>query len=178
MWQLILGPVLGVFGSAIEKWFALKEVQEKAKEKALDRAHELAVMEKESDLALKRITVEAEVKQSQAEQESFKTSYSFDSDRLTPDGAKLSRGMLWFTVIGDFFCKMIRPVSTVWYQLAVAAIFSWSALELRRRGVEALTTEEFGAVFSHIIYSVIGMAETTLFWWYGIRRMSTAGKGK
>jgi hypothetical protein len=39
-------------------------------------------------------------------------------------------------------------------------------------GGQIFTAEEAGKIFREVAYSIVGMAETTLFWWYGIRRMS------
>jgi hypothetical protein len=172
MWQLILGPILGLVGSGVEKFFELKTERLKAEERQKDRDHDLAVMDKEADLALKQVTVEGRIRQDEAAAKSFSDSYQFANDKLISDDAKMSRGQLNWIVAVEVISKAIRPLSTIWYQLLVAVVFGWSAWMLVRTGAQAFTAKEATAIFREVIFSIIGMAETTLFWWYGIRRMS------
>jgi hypothetical protein len=177
MWQLILGPLLGTAGGLLTKWIDLKEKKIDLEEKQREREHELAVMEKEYILAEKKMTVESSLRLSEQDAATFNESYKIFTDKLTPDGAKLTKKQLSLTLLVDAFNRLIRPISTVYYQLGVAALFSWSAWELHIRGVDALTAEQFGAITTEIIFSIIGMAQTTLFWWFGIRGGSSRAGG-
>lgn len=172
MWQLIAGPLFGLIGSGIEKFAEYKQDKLKAEERERDRAHELAVMEKEATLALQKITVEGQIRQSEAEQRSFDASYQFNNENLIPEGTKLTGWKLGLVVLVEVFSKLIRPASTCWYQFLVAAVFSWSAWKLVNAGSEVFSQKEIAEIFRHIVFSIIGLAETTLMWWYGIRRMS------
>ncbi len=172
MWQLILGPILGLVGSGIEKFSEYKSDQLKSAEREKDRAHELAVMEKEVDLALKKTTVEGKIRQEVAAQATFDASYHFANDKLIPENAELSRGQLGWIVAVDVLSKSIRPLSTIWYQLMIAAIFGWSAWKLANASVEVFSLQEISSIYKEVVFSIIGLGETTLLWWYGIRRMS------
>lgn len=172
MIQLILGPILGTVGGLFTKWLDLKAEKQKAAERDKERAHELTVMDREYTLAEKKLKIESDLKMDEQDAAAFGESYKIFTDKLTPDGAKLKGKQLSFALFIDGFNRLVRPASTVYYQLGVAVLFSWSAWELHLRGVDALTTEQFGGIVTDIIYSIIAMAETTLFWWFGIRGSS------
>lgn len=172
MWQLIAGPLFGLIGSGVEKFAEYKEDKLKAEEREKDRAHELAVMEKEATLAIQKTTVEGQIRQSEAEQKTFDRSYRFNNENLLPDNAEITGWKLGLVVLVEVFQKSIRPASTCWYQFLVAVVFSWSAWKLVNAGAEVISQKEIAEIFRHIVFSIIGMAETTLLWWYGIRRMS------
>lgn len=178
MWQLILGPILGTVGGLFNRWIDLKGEKQKADEREKERSHELAVMDKEYAIAERRATLEASIRESEADARAFEASYQFANDRLLPEGSKLSPAQRWLALGVDAFSRLIRPMSTVWYQLALGGVFVWSALELRQRGLEALSAEQFGALVSEIIYSIVALAETTLLWWFGIRGTSKRGSQK
>lgn len=172
MWQLIMGPILGIVGSGIEKFAEHKQAQLKAEERAKDRAHELLFMDKEAELALKKSTVEGQIRQDAAEQQTFSDSYKFNNSKLLPDDANLTPKQLGWIVAVEVFSKSIRPLSTVWYQLLIAVVFGWSAWQLVDAGTAAFSQKEIASIFKEIVFSIIAMGETTLLWWYGIRRMS------
>lgn len=172
MWQLILGPILGIAGSVIEKVAEYKEAKLKAEERAKDRAHDLLVMDKEAELAIKKSTIEGQIRQDAAEQKTFSDSYKFNNDKLLPEDANLTPKQLNWIVAIEVLSKAIRPLTTVWYQLLIAVIFGWSAWQLVDAGSEAFSEKEIAGIFKEIIYSIIAMGETTLLWYYGIRRMS------
>lgn len=169
MWQLILGPVLGTLGGIATKWM-------EGKEKKADRAHELAVMDKEAELADRRLKIEGELKREEMDAATFSASYQFNNTNLTPEHAKLSKGQLWLAIFVDALNRLIRPLMTVWYQFALAGCFIWAALLLHRLGIGALDAKEAQSMMHEIVYSVIGTAETILLWWFGIRGSSKRGK--
>ncbi len=174
MWQLILGPILGLVGSGVEKFYELKTEKLKSEERARDRAHELSVMRLEGEQAINKVTVEGQIRQDEAAAKNFSDSYSFANDKLIPDDADLTRRQLNWLVAVEVISKMIRPLSTLWYQVLVAIVFGWSAWRLVGvgAGADVFTAKEAAGIFREVVFSIIGMAETTLFWWYGIRRMS------
>ena len=172
VWQLIAGPILGLIGSGVEKLAEHKENQRKAKERDLDRKHELSVMQFEIDNAVSLKKLEGSEDRKTIDQKMFGENLKTTSKLLVPEGQKLEGWMLGLFVVIDAFSKSVRPVSTVFYQAFVAGIFVWAADNATRLGVEIFTPKEYVEFVNQVIYSVIGMAETTLFWWYGIRRMS------
>ncbi len=172
MWQLILGPILGIVGSTIEKVTEYKTKQLEIKERALERDHDLAVMSKEADIAVNRITIEGEIAVGKIDAQTFQSSYKLNSDPLLPDDTKLSQRQVSWVLFVELFCRVIRPASTTMYQIFLAVIFGWAAWNVGKTGSTFFSGEEFKVMFREMVYSVIGIAETTLFWWYGIRRMS------
>lgn len=172
MWQLILGPVLGLVGGSLEKVFEFKMVKLKAEERALERAHDLEAMRLESELTTREIKIEGEIKVGQMDAEAFKENLTAAHQSMIPIGQKLTDTQLSWVVAVEVFCKMIRPLTTTMYQVFLAAVFGWAAWNLAQQGQQVFTSDEFKTMFREMVYSVIGIAETTLFWWYGIRRMS------
>ena len=169
MWQLILSPIIGLFGGFLTKWMDLKAEKQKADERAAERSHELLVMDKEYLLAEKKMKVESDLKVEELDAAALGESYKMFTDKMVPDGTKFTRKQISWALVIDGFNRIIRPISTIYYQLLVAVLFSWSAWELHVRGVDALTTAQFGVLVTEIIFSIIGMAQTTLFWWFGTR---------
>ena len=178
MWQLIAGPILGVVGGLMTRWLDIKAEKQKAEERDKERGHELAIMDKEFVLAERKATHESDLRIEEDDAASFGKSYEMFTERIVPEGARLTRTQTNFALGCDMINRLIRPLATIYYQLGVAVLFSWAAWELHRRGVDALTTEQLGKVTSEIIYSIIAMAETTLFWWFGIRGASKRGLAK
>ncbi len=172
MWQLILGPIVGIVGSFGEKFFEHKQAVLEASERAKDRQHDLDVMQVEGDLADKRIRVEGEMAVNQIDAQTFGENYKSANTSLVPEGSELTKTQLSWVLAVEIFCKMIRPTTTVMYQVAIAIIFGWSAYNISKAGGDFFTGAEFNEMFKHLVYSIIGLAETTLLWWYGIRRMS------
>lgn len=165
MWQLILGPIVGFLGSTVQKYFEQKE-------KAADRAHELAIMDREADYADRRLKVEQEMAVEKADAAAFGASYRYANDQLLPAGQKLTRGQTWLALLIDAFTKLIRPATTTWYQVAVAGVFAWCAWKVGGKIDQAVASQ----IMKEVIFSIIGLAETTLLWWYGIRGMSKRGQ--
>jgi hypothetical protein len=172
VWQLIAGPLFGLIGSGMEKFAEHKQDKLKAEERQKERVHDLAVMEKEASLAIQKTTVEGRIRQGEAEQKTFDESYRFNNDKLLPGDAELTPKQLNWIVAVEVVSKAIRPLSTVWYQVLVAVIFSWSAWKLTNASVEIFSLNEVATLYREVVFSIVGMAETTLLWWYGIRRMS------
>ena len=172
MWQLILGPVLGILGSGIEKFTEYKQEQLKIAEREKERAHDLACMQMEADLAEKRTRVAGEMKVQEMETEAFAGSYNLMSESLLPKDVKLTEKQVSRVLFVELFCKIIRPLSTTLYQCFLAIIFGWAAFKINAMGATAFTDKEFVEIFKEVVFSVVAMAETTLLWWFGIRRMS------
>lgn len=165
MWQLILGPILGTAGGLVQKWFD-------SREKVADRAHELALMDKEIAMADKRADIEKELAREAADSAAFSSSYQYANESLLPGDVKLNSKQTWLALGVEALTRSIRPVATIWYQLALAGVFSWTAYELSKVNGAMLDPTKMQGMLTEIVYSIIGTAETTLFWWFGIRGTS------
>jgi hypothetical protein len=172
MLQLILGPVLGIVGGALEKFTEFKTKQLEMAERALERAHDLAIITKEADILYKQVTLQGEIEVNRIDAESFKDSYKMHSDSLITEGTKLTEKQVSRILLVELFSRIIRPLSTVLYQVFLAVIFGWAAWNLAQQGSSVFAGSEFKGMFKEMVYSIIGMAETTLFWYFGVRRMS------
>lgn len=171
MWQLILGPMLGIVGSGIEKFTEYKAEQLKMQSRREERAHDIAVMQMEADLAEKRIRVGGEMKVQEMETQVFADSYKLMDSNLLPDDVKLTEKQVSRVLFVELFCRIIRPLSTTLYQVFLAIIFGWAAYQIADLNA-AFEADEFKTMFREVVFSIVAMAETTLLWWYGIRRMS------
>jgi hypothetical protein len=165
----IIGPLLGGLLGLGTKWL-------ESKEKAADRQHELAVMDKEAGLASARLKLEGELKMEEADANAFAASYKFDNERLTPEGSKLSKGQLWLAIFIDALSKSVRPMSTIVYTGATFTILIWCMVTLNRAGQQGLTQTEMSQLVREVIYAIVYTSETILFWWFGIRGPSRRGQ--
>jgi hypothetical protein len=178
MIQLILGPILGIIGGAIEKINAYKLEQLKFKNRALERDHDLKVLQAEAAITDRRIQVEGEIKVNQIDAETFQSSYRMHSDPLLPSDIALSSRQVSWVLFVEILSRSIRPVSTVMYQVFLACIFGWSAMKIAQSGGQFLSTGEFHQMFRELVYSIVGMAEASFFWWFGIRGKSNRVSGR
>lgn len=172
MLQMILGPVLGLFGAGIEKYAEYKQEKLKVLEREKDRQHDLAVLKTEADLADRRIKLAGDIKIKEVELASFGENLTQANKSLIPEGADLTSKQLSWIVAIEIFCKATRPCLTWLYQIFVGVIFGWSAWNLADAGLIFFNGEEFKEMFQHLVYSIIGLAEMAFAWWFGIRRMS------
>lgn len=165
----IIGPILGGLLGLGTKWL-------EGREKAADRSHELAVMDKEAALAASRLKLEGELRMEEADASAFAASYKFDNERLTPEGSRLSKGQLWLAIGIDALSKSVRPMSTIVYTGATFTILIWCLVSLNRAGQAGLTQAEMAQIVREVIYAIVYTSETILFWWFGIRGPSKRGQ--
>ncbi len=171
-WQLLLGPILGTFGGLAQGWLELKKERARADERALDRAHDLAVMDKEADLATRRLTIEQDMRNAEAANNALLKSYDVAAKPMLPGGTKLSGWHKSLAVLCDAWSSVIRPASTTFYQVANVGVFAWSAYLLAMAGGEVVDQAFAQELVRECVLSIIGMAEMTLCWWYGARGLA------
>jgi hypothetical protein len=175
MWQVILGAVTGFLGPVITQYFDLQKEKLKAEERAKDRAHELATIDKEGEWAAKKLTIEGDIRSAVAAEQSFAASYNFANDKLIPDDAKLTEKQLSWVIRIELFSKAVRPMITSYYTLAFTVMYAAFAYQCVQAGSDFFSTEEARVIFRESTYSIIGMTETTGLWWYGARLLSKRG---
>lgn len=157
----------GIFG-ILTRWMDLKVEKVKIEERREERTHELAVMDKEAEHAEKKLKIEQEIEQMRAAGEAFTASQKYGNERILPDGIKLTKAQAWWLVLAEAFGKFIRPLSTIYYQLAMAVVFAWSAWTLAETGSLGLEPKTAAEIVKETIYAILYMAEMTLGWWFGI----------
>lgn len=173
--KLILGPILGVFGA----WLTHRQEEaaevRKAKERAEERAHDLAVMGMEADIATKRAVIASDTAQAVADTQAFSASYQFANDSLLPEGFKPRGWQAGWLVFIEGLNKLIRPAGVIWYQIVLAVVFGWSGYIFITTVESGIANAQMATLFREVCYSIIGMAETSFFWFFGVRRMSKKG---
>lgn len=164
---LISGALGGVLGLA-QKWLDLKAEKAKAEEAEKVRAHELAVMEKENQYALDRIAAEERVAETESAGRAFEASQRYGNESLLPKDVKLTASQTWWLVVVEAISRAIRPVTTIYYQLAVAGVFGWAAWTLAQTNNLALSPETASKIIVDTVETVLYLSAMTVGWWYGV----------
>lgn len=172
MWQLILGPILGLVGSTTQSYFDLKKSRLESEERNKDRIHQKEMLRLESELNIKEISVEQKFELDKIDAKTFSDSYKFGTDNLIKDDSKLTNGQRWWFVLIEVFTRLIRPSSTTFYQVVNVGFCIYFGYLLNKFGTTVFTENNIAELFKEMIYSMIGLGETTLLWWYGARGLS------
>ena len=175
-WQLIASPIIGALGGLAQSWLELKKESAKAQERAAERAHELAVMDREAEIAVKRMTVEQELRNEETQNETFRKSYEVFTKPLLPEGTKLNAAQKWVALFIDSSVTVIRPLCVVYYQLLLAVVAGWAMWILYKDGTPVVEIPFAQDLMKDIIYSIIGLSEMTVGWFFGVRGVSRRGK--
>lgn len=170
--SIISGALGGLFGIG-QKFIELKEKKLEAEERDKDRAHDLLVMEKEGELAEKKLRIQQEMTQDQFAGEAFVQSQIYGNQSALPANVKLSKNQTWWLVVIEAISKAVRPVSTIYYQLAMTGVFIWTAWVLS--GV-TLPVEKITNLQEEIIFAFIYLAEMTIGWWFGVSAIRKRSK--
>lgn len=175
----ILGSALGLIGSVVDKFAEAKKVKAELEVVKENNRHaevladkEYARLEKisEIDLAKMQVTVDGEA---------LSKSYEVFTTSMT-QGQKLTGGKLWFAVVVDTFNNLVRPVSTVYYQILVGSLAAYCIYYLNTYAPDMLKSAEMQKEMLVIIFAIfdaiIFLASTSLGWWFGARGISLRGK--
>lgn len=155
------GSVLGIFGSWITRAeerkdrklqfeHELKITELDLRSQELEQKHQLAIADKQIDLA----EAESKIETARGELSAF-------ADSLKIGSAK--SGVKWV----DAFNGLMRPFITI-FLLGVSIWITYNVFSMVE-GFESLGQQEAVEMFKYIIYSLISMTSTAVFWWYGKR---------
>ena len=162
--SILAGALGGLFGIG-QKLIELKEKKIEAEERAKDREHDLLVMVKEGELAEKRLLIQQDINQDTQAGQAFTQSQIYGNQSALPQNVKLNKNQTWWLVVIEALSKAVRPCTTIYYQIAMAGVFVWTAYTLA--GV-TLPVEKVMTLQEELIFAFIYMAEMTVGWWFGV----------
>lgn len=177
--SVLAGGATGLIGSVVTTGFNFFNQKQKNK-------HDLAVLEMESKILIEETKAEILVTEAKVtgeiqntEAETFRDSVQQSAVKALSEKTLTSlaenKGTRWIAAfialllgILDFVKGMIRPSVTV-YMLILITLFYLSAKEIvDKAGVEMSLTEA-QALMQHIVFTVLYIATTIIFWWFGER---------
>lgn len=175
-WQLIASPIIGAIGAIANTWLDIKKEKIKAEERAAERTHELLVMDRENEYAKEKLTIEAEMQREKDAGADFRASHENNNSPILPKGTRLNTTQTWLALGVDSLAAIIRPIATIYYQLALIGVMAWSAHLLVKVGMPLVEQTFAQELMRDCVYSIVGMAELTCTWWFGARGLSKRGK--
>lgn len=170
-----MGILFGTIGGLAKKWQDNKHEREmaaiEATEKAADRAHDLALADKEIEATTKKAAMHLE-----------ETMYATDSASLSAASARqdaeisvlrtvldksgkvvnVAAGVLF--TFATFTQKMIRPVLTV-----ALCIMTWrmhQEVSALLGGLSSLTNTELMEIYTRIVVTMLNLTELAVSFWY------------
>lgn len=167
----LLGGITGLVGVGVTKYFAHKEAKLASAEKALDRKHDLDVMQFEAKTAADMQTAEQNAIVERADIDLRKVSMQSDAPLLKfADG--LSNAQRWLVVLADVFCRFVRPTSTIYFQLLTTGLGVWCAMLLNDIGASLSDGINPMSLMIRIVDMILYLTCTSTTWWFGVRGMS------
>lgn len=174
-WSAVVGGLFGTFGSLFKGWLESRHERNmaslRAAERAADRSHELAVMDREAQHATALATVQAAQVERVADLETLQTSLLEEARGATwsaPWAQRLSGW--WAGLVGlglgavDMVRGLMRPLITV-YLIGLT-----TALALRILGQSAgLDAPQAFDLLLKITDMVLFLTCTAVGWWFGSR---------
>lgn len=176
----ILGGITGLLGSWVEKRYELQK--SKVDLDTLKENNRLAesLADKEYSRLVKIAEIDVEKLNVTADSDALQASYNVFTAPMTPAGTPLSGGKLWLALLIDSFNNLVRPFSTVYYQVLLGGLTMYTVYYLNTYAPGMLTTDEMKLQLLAILFSIIDMilflASMSLGWWFGNRGMSVRGK--
>lgn len=165
MWNLILGPVIGLVGSGLTKW--LDQRAEDAK-----RAHELSMLRANAELMAqewaqrtKVAEVEAAGKVEVADSEAFGEAVKAEAVRYSA-GVKASSAQAWLLFLLDFMRGIVRPALTLYLCIIATMLY----LDSKALAQHVPSDPNFAAAqVAEIRTRLLFMAEAVVMYWFGMR---------
>lgn len=176
----ILGGITGLLGSFVEKRHEVAKA--KIDLEVLKENNRLAksLADKEYARLVKISEIEVEKMTLTTEAESLQKSYEIFTSAMVPEGTKLTGGKLWLALLVDTFNNLIRPFSTMYYQILLGGLMTYTLYYLNTYAPEMLSTPDLKLQLLAILFAIIDMilflASMSLGWWFGNRGMSLRGK--
>lgn len=168
MWNLILGPVIGLVGSGLTKW--LDQRAEDAK-----RAHELSMLRANAELMAqewaqrtKVAEVEAAGKVEVADSEAFGEAVKAEAVRYSA-GVKASSAQAWLLFLLDFMRGIVRPALTLYLCIIATMLYLDASDIVRGIPVDPVKAQ---AQVELIQDKLLMMTEAVVFFWFGLRSKS------
>lgn len=155
------GTVIGLVGSWITRFEERKNQQMKFEQEykmtqldieatKLEQAHQLAMADKQMEVA----EVESTIAINKGELNAFKESIVKGSTKS---------GVAWV----DGFNSLMRPLITI-FLLAVSGWYTYTLMKLYG-GLEGMGASEMSILVKHTIYTIFFLTSTAVTWWFGAR---------
>lgn len=172
----ILGGVTGLVGTWLKGRHELEMWKLRADERKDQRAHELAIMSKESENAIALANVHRQEADDVASGQALKASYDMEPKRFSEGLSfpntwygRLAKSWVAFLMFHlDFFRGLMRPGLTVYMAILNTMIY-WEYRALVETYAIQPTPEEAHAVTMYFISSFTYLFTTAYVWWYGDR---------
>jgi hypothetical protein len=142
--SVLTGGATGLVGSLLSKGIGLFEAHQKRKDRELDFAHELKLLDKQAELRTAETENELAIANAETAASLREASYAHDSS--------MGRPHRWVVDL----LRLVRPTLTVFLLALVAGIY--------------FSTEDF-AMKAGVIESVLFMASSAVTWWFGDRSL-------
>lgn len=161
------GGVTGVLGVALSGFFTWKE-------KANERAHELALGEQdlkerrlEGELLHKQIEIEANAQVRQAEAQAFAESFNADQARYSiGDTSGANKALIFVDVVRG----LIRPCLTL-YLVVILTVLAYQLITALGGLNEVLSTMDGQSLLTDIVQAMVYLTVTAVTWWFGTRHL-------
>ncbi len=165
------GGLTGLIGTGIHAWLRRGEEQRAQAHALAMRKMDLKEMEREAELAMRRVEAEAKVRLQEAQQERLVAQDAAEAQLRTAsyqqDRARYGGGLV------DAVRGLMRPAITVFLLLQTLAV-GWVVWHLLG-GLEHLPAEVLLEIQRKLVDALIYLSTTAVVWWFGGRAMRTGG---
>jgi len=176
----IIGGITGLWGSKIEKKHELEKAKVDLDILRENNRLQESLADKEYNRLVKVSEIEQEKLDTLSATDTLKASYEIFTSPMVPAGTKLTGGKLWIALACDTFNNLIRPFSTMYYQLLLGSLMVYTIYYINTYASTMFTSdstkEHLILMFFAILDMVLFNASMSLGWWFGNRGMSIRGK--
>lgn len=170
MWNLLLGPVIGLLGSGITKWQEAKAEERKMSHELALRKADAELMAQEWAQRTKVAEVEAAAKVEVADAQAFQTAIQAEAQRYSA-GIKANSAQAWLMYVLDFTRGIVRPGLTLYLCMLSTLIYLKAREAMPYVGADPAAAAK---LVEDISVRVLVMTEAVVFFWFGTR--SRGGK--
>jgi hypothetical protein len=165
MWNLVLGPIIGLAGSGITKWLDQKaEAQKFTHELALRKA-DAELMAQEWAQRTKVAEVEAAGRVEVADSEAFGEAVKSEAIRYSA-GVRANGKQAWLLFLLDFLRGIVRPGLTIYLCVIATMLYLDAAEVLKFQPIDPVKAQ---AQVELIQDKLLMMTEAVVMFWFGMR---------
>lgn len=176
----IIGGITGLWGSKLEKQHELDKAKVDLDVLKENNKFQESMADKEYNRLVKISEIDQEKLELTTASDNLNASYQVFTSAMVPEGTKLAGGKLWLALVIDSFNNLIRPFSTMYYQILLGALMTYTIYFLNTNASTFFTSEALREhlilMFFAILDMVLFQASMSLGWWFGNRGMSLRGK--
>lgn len=188
-WDIILGGITGLIGSAVTSIFNFKteKLRGEIKIETIKAETNAMIEEAKANIAITRAQIEGEIEVAdsnvylQSQKEGNKTLFDnkWIDKLLSIEGywrfVTVPTAVLVSMCFGfvDFLRGLMRPLLTI-YLTGLATWVTWKSYELLMLTKSAMTATEAVDIFTDATSIVMYLTTTVICWWFGSRQMAKA----